>query len=126
MREDEIREADGRFRKGVCPNPKGRPRKAKTVGEAILKAANETVTANANGRKRRMRKIEATAVQVANQGMQGDLRAGKLLLDYAARAEEQRDSAGAAGPRLMQSDLEIVEDFLARYRRSIGVEDQPC
>jgi hypothetical protein len=113
------READGRFRKGVCPNPKGRPRKDKTVSSAILTAAQATVTATENGKRRKIRKLDATAAQIANKGASGDIRAGKLFLDLAVRAEAEQRSTGPIEMSLTPSDQEIAERFLAEYRRHI-------
>ena len=58
----EDRDSNGRFKKGVSPNPSGRPRKAQTVSKAILDAAKGKVTVSENGKRRRVRKIEAAAM----------------------------------------------------------------
>jgi replication-associated recombination protein RarA len=116
MTDDDTRGADGLFRKGRSGNPKGRPRKDKTVSAAILKAMNETITATENGRRRRVRKVDAAAKQFANKGAAGDVRAGKIFLDMAARAEEQTASAPSTSIALTQSDTEILERFLDAYR----------
>ncbi|WP_194954016.1 DUF5681 domain-containing protein [Sphingopyxis solisilvae] len=113
------RDGNGRFKKGVCPNPKGRPRKAQTVSRAILDAAKGKVMVSENGKRRRVRKIEAAATQVANKGAAGDLRAGKLLLDYAARAEADERDAAPLDAALSLSDQEIASRFLAEYRRHL-------
>jgi replication-associated recombination protein RarA len=112
---DNIRDARGRFPAGQSGNRNGRPKKSKTVSQAILTAMNKTVAANENGRKRRVRKLDATATQIANKGASGDLRAGKMLLDMAAQAEA-RDAAQAAPETLTISDQEILDQFLADYR----------
>lgn len=112
------RDARGRFPPGRSGNRNGRPKKPKTVSEAIISAMNKTVPANENGRKRRMRKLEATATQIANKGALGDLRAGKMLLDMAAQAEA-RDAAVAAPETLTVSDQEILDQFLADYRKHL-------
>ena len=112
------RDTRGRFPPGHSGNRNGRPRKPKTVSEAILNAMNKTVAANENGRKRRIRKLDATATQIANKGASGDLRAGKMLLDMAAQAEA-RDAAQAAPETLTISDQEILDDFLAQYRKHL-------
>ena len=122
MSEDVDREANGRFPKGQSGNRKGRPRKGRSVNTIILDAANELVTANHGGRQRKMPKLRATATQIANKGMQGDLRAGKMLLDYAVRAEAQQAESVSAEPSLLPSDQEILDRFLADYRRSLGLE----
>lgn len=68
---DATRDARGRFPPGRSGNRNGRPKKPKTVSEAIISAMNKTVAANENGRKRRIRKLDATATQIANKGASG-------------------------------------------------------
>lgn len=122
---DKTRGPRGRFPPGQSGNRKGRPKKPKTVSEAIITAMNKTVAANENGRKRRIRKLDATATQIANKGASGDLRAGKMLLDMAAQAEA-RDGAQAAPETLTISDQEILDDFLAQYLNHLeeGTNDE--
>jgi len=115
---DMTRDTRGRFPPGQSGNRNGRPKKAKTVSDAIITAMNKTVAANENGRKRRIRKLDATATQIANKGASGDLRAGKMLLDMAAQAEA-RESAQAAPETLTITDQEILDDFLNQYRKHL-------
>jgi len=44
----------GRFTKGVCPNPKGRPRKSKSFDDSMRTALNTKVTVNEGGKKRKV------------------------------------------------------------------------
>ena len=120
---DITRDTRGRFPPGQSGNRNGRPKKPKTVSEAILTAMNKTVAANENGRKRRIRKLDATATQIANKGASGDLRAGKMLLDMAAQAEA-RDAAQAVPETLTIGDQEILDDFLAEYRKHLERGEQ--
>ena len=113
---ERIRDSRGRFPPGQSGNRNGRPKKPRTVSEAIITAMNKTVAANENGRKRRIRKLDATATQIANKGASGDLRAGKMLLDMAAQAEA-RDAGVEAPETLTVSDQEIFDQFLADYRK---------
>ena len=115
---DITRDTRGRFPPGHSGNRNGRPKKPKTVSEAIITAMNKTVAANENGRKRRIRKLDATATQIANKGASGDLRAGKMLLDLAALAEA-REGAEMTPETLTISDQEILDDFLAEYRKHL-------
>jgi len=115
---DITRDTRGRFPPGQSGNRNGRPKKPKTVSEAIITAMNKTVAANENGRKRRIRKLDATATQIANKGASGDLRAGKMLLDMAAQAEA-REATQAAPETLTISDQEILDDFLGQYRKHL-------
>lgn len=120
---DDNREHNGRFKKGVSPNPKGRPRKDRSVSTAILTAALSTVTANENGKRRKIPKLEATATQIANKGASGDLRAAKMLMDMTSRAEADKRAALADDALLSQSDQEIVDRFLADYRQHLKETD---
>jgi hypothetical protein len=121
MSEEYERTSNGRFPKGQSGNRKGRPRKDRSVNTIILDAANELITAHHGGRQRKMPKLRATATQMANKGASGDLRAGKMLLDYAAKAEEQHAAKVPAEVPLTLSDQEIADAFLAEYRRSLGM-----
>ena len=89
------------------------------MNSAILDAANETITVTANGKRKRIRKVAATATQVANKGASGDLRAGKMLLEMASRAEAEKEAAMPTDIPLTQSDQEIVEAFLADFLKHI-------
>ena len=113
----------GRFRPGHCPNPNGRPRKARTVGATITGALNEAIPVTENGRLRRISKLQAAAKQIANKGAAGDLRASKMAFDLAQRAEQE---AAAQSPvdRLSASDEEIVERLKARFRRIVEEEKE--
>jgi len=115
------RDTRGRFPPGQSGNRNGRPKKPNTVSEAIITAMNKTVAANENGRKRRIRKLDATATQIANKGASGDLRAGKMLLDMAAQAEA-RDVSQGVPEVLTVTDQEILSDFLAQYRKHLEEE----
>ena len=111
---DDDRAGAGRFKKGKSGNPNGRPKKAKTVGAAILGALNGRVPVRENGRRRSMSKLEATALQFANKGASGDTRAGKLAFDLAQKAEERLAASAPPPAELRESDQEIVARIKAR------------
>jgi hypothetical protein len=70
-----------------------------------------------------MSKLQATARQIADKSAAGDLRASKMAIDLAQRAEQQ---AAAQSPvdRLSASDEEIVERLKVRFRRIIKEEEE--
>ena len=105
----------GRFEKGKSGNPRGRPKKAPTVGAAILGALNEKVPIKENGRSRRVTKLEAAAKQMANKSASGDPRASKLALDLAQRAEERLAAQPASPAELSASDAEIAQRVFERF-----------
>jgi hypothetical protein len=113
---------NGRFGPGVSGNPRGRPRKAATTDDTILKVANGKVTVTENGKRRRVTKLEAAATQVFNRGVSGDMRAGKMSLEFAQKAEEKLAGAPAAPAELSASDEEIVLRIKERFRLIIAEE----
>ena len=80
---------NGKFQPGRSGNPKGRPRKANTVGASVRDALAAKVTINEGGKRRRITLADATAKQWANKGASGDLRAGKLAFDMAAKGTDR-------------------------------------
>lgn len=107
------REQNGRFAIGNRANPKGRPRKNRSVNDTILREIKAPVTVTENNKRRKISKLEATAKQIANQGASGDYRAAKLTMDLALRAEGARDVSTAPLP-LTENDRAIAERFIAR------------
>jgi hypothetical protein len=86
---------------------------------AVLTAASAPVFVVENGKRRKIPKLAAAAAQLANKGAAGDIRAGKQLLDMTARAEAEQRMVVPVDDGLTESDQEILERFLAAYRRYI-------
>jgi hypothetical protein len=117
-RDDADRDRAGRFRPGVrSPNPNGRPKKAKGVDGAVLSALSEKVTVTEQGKRRRKSKLDITATQIANKGAGGDLRAAKMALEQARKAEERADAAKVRAPAMTETDRQIVAEVIARIRQ---------
>lgn len=109
------RDNAGRFRPGgPSPNPKGRPRKAKGVDAAVLGALDAKVMVTEQGKRKRKTKLEVTAAQIANQSVSGDLRAAKMALEQARKAEERAEAQTTRTPVMTQSDHEIAARVIAR------------
>ena len=121
--DDGPRDRTGRFAPGHCPNPTGRPRKARTVSATIAHALNEAIPVTENGRRRRISKLQAAAKQVANKGAAGDLRATKMAFDLAEKAEQQQAATQSSNDRLSASDEDIVERLMGRLRLIIKEEE---
>lgn len=111
----EERERSGRFAAGNRANPKGRPRKSRTLSEQITRELAATVTITENGKRRRVSKLAASAKQIANQGASGDFKAAKLTMDLAHKADREREAAPPA-PGLTEPDQEIVMRFITRLK----------
>ena len=109
------RKANGQFGTGNRANPHGRPRKGKSMYDEVARELQAKVTITENGKRKRVSKLAANTKQIANQGASGALRAAKMTVDFALRAEKERDAPPEAQP-LSQNDRAIVERFLARVK----------
>lgn len=115
------RNPDGTFPKGTSGNMGGRPRKGTekksrarvgSVDDAIADALSEKVAIP--GKRKPLSKLQITATQLANKGAGGDLKAAKMALDYASKAEQRASEADPPGASMTTSDHEIVTRFIAR------------
>ena len=71
-----------RFKKGECPNPKGRGKKRPKQPSLILRALRDTrVQIRIDGKLRRVSKTEYQVRMLARSAMKGDLQSAKMLLD---------------------------------------------
>ena len=61
-----------RFRKGQSGNPKGRGKGMKNFAAAFMKAMNQNVTVSLNGKPKKISKLDAAAMQLANNAARGD------------------------------------------------------
>ena len=109
----EGRERNGRFGPGNRANPNGRPRKGRTVNDIIMREMASSLTVTENSKRKRISKLAANAKQIANQGASGDLKAAKMSVELALKAENAA-ATSAAPPPLTQNDRAIVERFIAR------------
>lgn len=107
------RKANGQFGAGNRANPNGRPRKGKSMYDEVARELQAKVTITENGKRKRVSKLAANAKQIANQGASGEIRAAKMAVDFALRAEKERETPIEAAP-LSQNDRAIVERFIAR------------
>ena len=109
------RKANGQFGTGNRTNPNGRPRKGRSMYDEVARELQAKVTITENGQRKRVTKLAANAKQIANQGASGEIRAAKMAVDFALRAEKERDAPIEAAP-LSQNDRAIVERFIARLK----------
>jgi hypothetical protein len=67
-----------RFQKGVSGNPTGRHKGTKNFATIFMKAMAKSVTITENGKRKKISKLEAAAVQLANDAARGDKKAIQL------------------------------------------------
>lgn len=68
------RYSNGRFRRGVSGNPKGRPRKARSTRAIFQEMLTSKVTMKVDGKLRRLSVTEAMAARVKREALAGPLR----------------------------------------------------
>jgi hypothetical protein len=106
-----------RFKKGQSGNPRGRP--AKNLAALLAAALNEKVTVTQNGNRRQATKREAVIAQLVNKSASAELRATKMLIDMIRDIEKKADPAPAEKNPFSPIDKEVVQQLIARLRRSI-------
>ena len=111
------RKPNGQFGANNNANPGGRPRKEKSMLDDVARELKSRITITENGKRKRVSKLAANAKQIANQGASGELRAAKMAVDYALKAERERE-APAPIQLLTSDDQAIVARFIARLKAS--------
>lgn len=104
------------FRKGQSGNPKGRPKKAKSLQNLMDRELNQVVTVKEGGRELRLTKREAIVKRHVNSAMTGNTRAIEHLLRYCS-------DHGLADPfELRAEDEQALQAALRREARKNGDE----
>ena len=125
MAMDNERKANGQFGAGNRANPNGRPRKSKSMYDEVTRELQAKVTITENGKRKRVSKLAANAKQIANQGASGEIRAAKMAVDFALRAEREREAPTEVQP-LSHNDREIVDRFIGRLKLAELAADAPA
>ncbi len=110
-----------RFQPGRSGNPKGRPRKPKTVAAVIEEALARRVKVQENGRSRSLSAEQVIVRRLVHDAARGDSRAVRML--FTLRARYDGSPAESIEPRDLEADQEILEAFLKR--RNAGQSQRP-
>jgi len=106
----------GCFRPGQSGNPGGRPKGRRSLSTIVRSALlGETLEVTVNGRLRRISKLEAAIIQLANRAAKGEERATRDAIKLAETAES-RAEAGDAAWRPGAGDKIVIADLLRRVR----------
>jgi hypothetical protein len=101
-----------RFKPGSSGNPKGRPKKPKTVGAIIEEALARRVTIEENGRQKKISAEEVIIRRLTGSAAKGDLKAAQLL--FQLRERHRDSSAERIDPQDLEADREILEAYLSQ------------
>lgn len=103
-----------RFRKGVCPNPAGRPKGSTNLRKDFLEELSERVPVTEGGKRKKHSKQRVTIKALVNKAMGGDVRAATKVIEYWIRLFGL-DDAATKDTGLSATDQQILEAFLERY-----------
>ena len=103
------------FRPGQSDNPGGRPKGARSLSTIVRAALGEKLDVTVNGRRRRISKLEASIIQLANRAARGEERATDKAITLVVAAEARAQAAGAAW-RPGAGDEIVIADLLRRVR----------
>ncbi len=109
-----------RFQPGRSGNPKGRPRKPKTVAAVIEEALAKRVKVQENGRSRSLSAEQVIVRRLVHDAARGDSRAVRML--FTLRARYGDSPAESIEPRDLEADQEILDAYLKR--RDVGQFEQ--
>jgi hypothetical protein len=104
------------FQKGVSGNKKGRPKGSKNLSTLIMEAARDQVTATIDGKRRKISKLQATAMQLATQAAAGNQAAGNNFLDWVDEVERRSAAAKPAEFPFGEVDLQVLHAVHERMK----------
>ena len=109
------------FKKGVCPNPRGRGKRAELHAyDLIEKVLEATVEFTERGKPRKASRRELSIRRLFAAAVKGDIPSAALILDRLAHAKR-----GETGPLIVQ----IINDpdrFINAAKRRNGESDGLC
>jgi hypothetical protein len=100
----------------VSGNKKGRPKGSKNLSTILREAARDQVTATIDGKKRRISKIQATAMQLATKAAGGDQASIARFLDWVDEVEMRAAAAKPAEFPFSKADLQVLRAIDERMK----------
>ncbi len=113
------------FRAGKSPNPNGRPKKPAppTVTATLSRLMNQKIeVGKPNGGKTTMFPIEIAFKAMVSKAGKGDVRAAKILYEWAACEEQLQAAPHSADLADCEEDKEILAAYLARQNSTSSDE----
>jgi hypothetical protein len=111
-----------RFKPGNNCNPRGRPKKKKTVGQVIDEALSTKVRITVDGKTKIMTKLDIVIHNLINAASRGDRQAIYTLLNLRARYQDSTETT-VNPSELSASDRQIIEQFLTNAAPDGTVSD---
>jgi hypothetical protein len=104
-----------RFRPGKSGNPRGRPRRARTLGAVVAAALRESVSVEVKkGQVRRITKLEAAVRRIVDGAVNGEPRETRLLVAL-IKANEGAPAPAPDPKRREKADAIIMAELKRRF-----------
>ena len=105
-----------RFRPGRSGNPRGRPKKPKSIREKFERELARKVAIREDGRIRKIPKIDLWVRRVIADAIKGSHQASRILIEMRSASDDEiaRGIAEQSIGELNAGDLEILDRYLAR------------
>ena len=108
MSDDDGRDDRGRWKKGFCPNPTGRPRKQPRISEADIHFFRNTVVeVTINGERRQLTRHELLVNAMYEKAIKGNVSMQRELF---RRFEKSDETYAQAVDHLRELELRYVDD----------------
>jgi hypothetical protein len=105
------------FKKGVSGNPNGRPKGSKNLATLISEAAYDQVTITTkSGETKKLSRIQATTLQLANKAAQGDPKAMLNFMNWVDEVETRAANARPAEIAISEADLKVIQAVHERMK----------
>ncbi len=105
-----------RFRPGHSGNPRGRPKKPKSIQERFERELARKVAVRDDGRVRKIPKIDLWVRRVIADAIKGSHQASRILIEMRSAGDDEiaQGIAEQTIEELTAGDLEILHRYLAR------------
>lgn len=103
------------FRKGRSGNPKGRPKRSKSLGQELLDELNRKITITENGEARRVTKLQALVKSLIANAIKNDGRSIKVLMEALSLLEPR---SGEDENALSETETELLDRFVREANRA--------
>ena len=114
-----------RFRPGESGNPKGRPKGTKNLKTDLIEELSEKVVVKEGDQARKVSKQRAFVKTLVARTLKGDARAATTLLSMMMRLLDTGENAPEPDEGLHADELEILESYKERLRRSVRAGTAP-
>ena len=107
------------FRKGISGNPKGRPKSSENLATVLARALREKVVVTANGKRRRITKLDLAVKQLVDKATGGDMQALRQLTALVgAMDQEGANDSTISARHLTETDRKVMQSVLNRLENS--------